>query len=33
MIFQALEFKERKFLELNNNNNTPICFTYTKSGA
>ena len=33
MIFQASEFKERKFLKLNNNDNSPICFTYSKNRA
>ena len=37
MIFQALEFKERKFLKLNDNDNTPIhptyVPTYAKGGA
>ena len=33
MIFQALEFKERKFLELNNDDNSLIYFTYSKGRA
>jgi len=33
MYFQALEYKERNFLELNNSKNTPICLTYAKDRA
>jgi len=33
MVFQASEFKERKFLELNNNDHSLICPTYSKNKA
>jgi len=33
MVFQASEFKERKFLELNNNDHSLICPTYFKDKA
>ena len=33
MYLQALEYKERNFLDLNNNNNQPIQPTYTKGGT
>ena len=33
MYFQALEYKEMKFLKLNNNNYQLICPTYSKSSA
>ena len=33
MYFQASEYKERNFLDLNNDNNQHIHPTYTKSGA
>ena len=32
MYFQALEYKERNFLNLNNNNNQPIHPIYSKDG-
>ena len=31
--FQALEYKRRNFLELNNDDYQPICLIYSKSGA
>ena len=33
MYFQASKYKRRNFLELNNDNNQPICLTYSKDGA
>jgi len=30
MYFQASEYKKRNFLELNNDNNIPICLIYAK---
>ena len=33
MTFQASDYKERNFLDLNNNNNQPIYLTYSKSSA
>lgn len=33
MSFQALEYKERNFMDLNDNDNQHICPTYTKEGA
>ena len=33
MYFQALKYKERNFLKLNNNENTPICLIYAKDRA
>ncbi len=33
MIFQALEYKGKHFLELNNDDNIPVKPTYSKSGA
>ena len=33
MYFQALEYKGRNFLKLNDNNYQPICPTYSKGSA
>ena len=33
MYFQASDYKENYFLNLNNDNNQPICHTYCKGGA
>jgi len=33
MTFQASDYKGRNFPNLNNNNNQPICPTYSKSGV
>ena len=33
MFFQALEYKGRNFLDLNNNNNQSIYLTYSKDSA
>jgi len=33
MYFQASEYKRRNFLNLNNDNNQPICSTYSKDGT
>jgi len=33
MYFQVSEYKERNFLEFNNDNNTLICLTYVQGEA
>ena len=33
MYFQASKYKRRNFLELNNDDNQPICLTYSKDSA
>ena len=33
MYFQVSDYKGKHFLELNNNNNEPICSIYSKGGA
>jgi len=33
MYFQASDYKERNFLELNNDDRYPICLSYSKGGA
>ena len=33
MYFQALEYKRRNFLESNNDNDQPICLTYSKESV